>query len=158
MNIEVLLGFQVIADIVLFCAIISFVIVVTRESKKRAKGIDKNTLHEFRTLIEESQSAAEFLLSTISEGRKSLRDLSYALDQKEKRLKKLIDRPDMTAGPRQGESPAETGDQYSGNTCERVIMLARRGIPERDIAESLGLPEGEISLILGLDRKKIENA
>ncbi len=158
MNIELLLGFQIIADIVLFCAIISLVVVVTRENKKRATGLDTDTLNEFRKLIEESQNASEFLLNTINEGRKSLRDLSYTLDQKEKRLNKLIDQQDMMAGAHHVESTPAIGRCDSGNTYERVITLARQGIPEKDIAESLDMPEGEISLIMGLDRKKIENA
>lgn len=158
MNIELLLGFQIIADIVLFCAIISLVIVVTRENKKRAKGLDQNTLNEFKKLIDESQNAAEFLLNAVDEGRKSLRDLSYTLDQKEKRLKKLIDQSDVAADPTLSECLPVNGGRNSGNTYERVVTMARQGVPEKDIAESLGLPEGEISLILGLDRKKIENA
>lgn len=158
MNIELLLGFQIIADIVLFCAIISLVIVVTRETKKRSNGLDQNTLNKFRKLIEDSQNTAEFLSNTINEGRRSLRDLSYALDQKEKKLKKIIDHQDVTVGPYQGEKMPVNGEHGARDTFDRIVTLARQGISEEEIAESFDMPEGEISLIIGLDRKKIENA
>jgi hypothetical protein len=159
MNIEMLLSFQIVADIVLFGAIISLVITITRQSGKRARGLDKETLDEFRRAIEDSQKAAEFLLSTMNEGRKSLRDISYTLDQKEKRLRKLIDQSDTAAvsNVSDGLSGGSAAARDTVAIYDRVVTLARQGIPEKDIAESLDMSEGEINLILGLDRKKIEN-
>jgi hypothetical protein len=159
MNIEALLGFQIVADIVLFGAIISLVITIARESGRRAKGLDGETLDEFRKAIEDSQKAAEFLLSTMSEGRKSLRDISYTLDEKEKRLRKLIHQSDTAAASNAGVGMPGGSAAVTDTVAvyDRVVTLARQGIPEKDIAESLDMSEGEINLILGLDRKNIEN-
>jgi site-specific recombinase XerD len=160
MNVEALLGFQVLADIVLFGAIISLVITLARESGRRAKGFDREMLDEFRKAIEDSQKAAEFLHSTMNEGRKSLRDISYSLDQKEKRLRKLINESgtaDTVSRVAEGPSSRSAAARDTAAMYERVVTLARQGISEKDIAESLDMSEGEIDLVLGLGRKKIEN-
>ncbi len=50
------------------------------------------------------------------------------------------------------------GDSNRGEKYEEVIKLAEQGLSEKEIARVLNLTEGEICLILNLDRKKNENA
>ena len=56
---------------------------VNKEIKKRSFAIDADPLPEFKKLIEDSRHSADYLLQTLNEGRKSLKEIAYALDEKE---------------------------------------------------------------------------
>lgn len=158
MNIEMMLNFQILADIVLFLAVVSLVVVVTKGMKKRPRGLDPDSLSEFKKLIDESHSSAECLSQAIDEGRKSLKELSYTLEEREKNVRKLIERSERICNyGNQENEKIQQGDELS-RKYDTVIKMARYGLSEKDIAGTLGIPEGEINLILGLDQKKIENA
>jgi DNA-binding CsgD family transcriptional regulator len=152
MIIELLPAVQIFADLVLFFAIIFLVRIVNKEIKKRSFAIDVDLLPEFKKLIEDSRCSADYLLQTLNEGRKSLKEIAYALDEKEKRLRFLIEEP----GSKFKEM--KLGNSNRGEKYEEVIKLAKQGLSEKEIAHMLNLTQGEICLILNLDRKKNENA
>ena len=148
MTIELMLGFQILADVVLCLAIIVLIRIVNKEIKKISPGANAETLAEFRKLIEDSRRSADYLFQTLNEGRKSLKEIAYTLDEKEKRLKTLIEEPDRDLKE----------DLNRGKKYEEVVKMAGRGLTEKEIAHTLDLTEGEVCLILDLDRKKNENA
>lgn len=152
MAIELLPAIQIFADLVLFFAIVFLVRTVNKEIKKRYFAIDADTLPEFKKLIEDSRHSADYLLQTLNESRKSLKEIAYTLDEKEKKLKILIEKSDNKF------EEMKLGDSNRGERYEEVINLAEQGLSEKEIAHMLNLTEGEIRLILDLDRKKNENA
>lgn len=152
MAIELLPAIQIFADLVLFFAIVFLVRTVNKEIKKRSFAIDADPLPEFKKLIEDSRHSADYLLQTLNESRKSLKEIAYALDEKEKKLKILIEKSDSKF------EEMKLGDSNRGERYEEVINLAEQGLSEKEMAHMLNLTEGEIRLILDLDRKKNENA
>lgn len=152
MTIELLPVVQIFADLVLFFAVIFLVRIVNKEIKKRSFATDADPLPEFKKLIEDSRHSADYLLQTLNEGRKSLKEIAYALDEKEKRLRFLIEESDSKF------EEMKLGDSNRGEKYGEVIKLAEQGLGEKEIAHMLNLTEGEICLILDLDRKKNENA
>ena len=155
MNLQVILGFQIIADIVLCFVIIVFLLILTREVKKKPCGVDADALSEFRKLIDESKHSADHLFNALDEGRKSLKQLAHALDEKEQRLKTLVNEthiPEINLEKLENKENVQRGKKY-----EEAVRMARTGLKKEEIAHTLGLPEGEISLVLELDRKKNEN-
>ena len=152
MSLELLPAVQIFADLVLFFAIIFFIRIVNKEIKKRSFAIDADPLPELKKLIEESRHSADYLLQALNEGRKSLKEIAYALDEKEKRLRFLMEESDTKF------KEMRSGDSNRGEKYEEVIRLAEQGLSEKEIAHTLNLTEGEICLILNLDRKKNENA
>ena len=153
MAIELLPVFQIFADLALLCAIIFLVRVVNKEIKKESLGIDKDSLAEFRKLIKESRDSTDYFFQTLNEGRKSLKEIAYALDEKKKRLKFFIEEADS----RFEEMKSGNGDSDRGERYKEAIKLARQGLSEKEIAHMLNLTEGEIGLILDLDRKRNKN-
>ncbi len=157
MDIETLLRFQVLADVALFLVIVLLCIVVTRENRKRSHGLNQDSFEEFKKLIEGSQKSAEYLSQAISEGRNSLKELSYTLDEKERRLRRLVEDSEIIQEKAEGEK-IRTGERADlSKTHDSAVRMAQQGFSDKDIADTLGVPEGEINLILDLDRKKIEN-
>jgi len=151
MAIELLPALQIFADLALFFAIMFLVRVVNKEIKKESLGIDKESLAEFRKLIEESRHSTDHFFQTLNEGRKSLKEIAYALDEKKERLKFFIEEADNKF------EEMRSGDSDRGERYKDVIRLARQGLSEKEIAHTLNLTEGEICLILDLDRKRNEN-
>jgi len=157
MNITLLLTFQLVADAVLCIAIVFLFAIVNREIKKRGPGINENTLSEFNRLIVASQGAAENRLQAMDESRKILKEISYAIDEKERRLKTLMEASEarLPAWKERGgdDQGASADDRY-----EKALKMVQEGLTEREIAERLGLTEGEVGLIVGLNRRKNEPA
>ena len=152
MTIDLLPALQIFADLMLFFAIIFFIRTVNKEMKKRSLVIDTDSFTEFKKFIEDSRHSADYLLETLNEGRKSFKEMAYVLDEKEKRLKFLIEESDSRLEEMR-PSGSNRGERY-----EEVIKLAEQGLSEKEMAHVLNLTEGEIRLILDLDRKKNENA
>ena len=151
MAIELLPALQIFADLALFFSIIFLIRLVNKEINKISLGIDKNSLMEFKKLIEESRHSADYLFQTLNEGRRSLKEIAYTLDEKEKRLKIFIEESDSKF------EEMRSGNSDRGEKYKEVIRLARQGLSEKEIAHTLNLTEGEICLILDLDRKRNEN-
>ncbi len=157
MDIETLLRFQILADVALFLVIVLLCIVVTREGRKKPHGLDQDSFEEFKKLIEGSQKSAEYLSQAVSEGRNSLKELSYKLDEKEKRLRRLVEDSEMIEERARAENSRTEEKTDLSKTHDTALRMAQQGFSDKDIADTLGVPEGEINLILDLDRKKIEN-
>lgn len=157
MNVELMLGIQIVADIILCIAIVVLLIIVTREIKKRNSDLDPAALDEFKSLIEESRRSADYLLQTLDEGRRSFKESAYALDEKEKRLKFVMENsPESTPKISPSELVMKNNDNH-WKKYEQVISMVERGLAPKDIAHALNVSEGEINLIVGLNRKKNEN-
>lgn len=148
MTIEFMLGLQVIADIVLCLAVIFFIRTANREMKKRSPGVDAETFSEFRKLIEDSRRSTDYLFQALDE----VKEIGYALNEKENRLKTLMEESDA------GSEDRKSGDSSHGKKYEDVMKMAGQGMTEKEMADMLNLTEGEISLILDLHRKKNENS
>jgi len=151
MTVEVLPAVQIFADFVLFFAIIFLIRIVNQEIKKRSCGIDAELLPELKKLIEDSRNSADNLLQTLNEGRKSLKETAYALDEKEKRLRSLLEESNNRI------KELNSGDSDRREKYEEVRKLAKQGLGEKEIAQIFNLTEGEVCLILNLYRKKNEN-
>jgi len=148
MNIEFMLGFQILADIALCVAIIFLIWAANREIKKRPPAIDTKTFSEFKKLIEDSRGSTDYLFQALNE----VKEIGYVLDEKEKRLRALIKETDVEPEDR------KSGDSSRKKKYEEVIKMAGQGLTEKEIADTLNLAEGETSLILNLHRKKNENS
>jgi hypothetical protein len=148
MTVEFMVGLQVLADIALLLSILFLVWAVGRERKRRPPGVDAGNFSEFKKLIEESRRSSDHLLEALHEVKK----IASTLDEKEKRLTALAGEPDA------GTEDWQSGTPRRGGRYEDVVKMAGQGLAEKEIADTLNLTEGEISLILDLHRKKNENS
>jgi len=151
MNTNLILLLQFIADIVLFVAIIVLIVTINRERRKKQLSLDSESLVEFRRLIEESKLSAGNFERILDEGRKALKTATLAAAEREKHLRELVNETDLdhTGGDdRYGEKKEE---KY-----RRVTELQKKGMSAEEIASLLNMPTGEVQLIVGLDRQKIE--
>ena len=153
MDIQILSGIQIVADIVLCAAIIVLLRRSTAAVKERG-GVEQN-LKQLRDMLNESQQAASRFLESVEESRRSLKGLFFQLEEKERKLKELLQTGASDSGP--GGPAARTAGEPAAMSSDRygeVIALHRRGLSGSDIARQSGIPEGEISLILDLERAR----
>ena len=151
MNLQVLLIFQLAADIVLCIAIVFLLYLVTKENRKSAvRRIDPAIVAEFQKVLNESQNAATHLVQAMNDSRRALKEIAYALDERENRLQSLLSQSDAAVQKRE---PAVAGSRYEG-----VLEMVRQGMDADEIVRLSGLTKGEIDLIIALNTKKNEPA
>jgi DNA-directed RNA polymerase specialized sigma24 family protein len=92
----------------------------------------------------------------MEESKKALRDVSLSIDEKEARLNRLIERA-ASHIEKLDKTSAGIEEVLPGKKYDEVIRLAGQGFTPAEIAESLGLSEGEIRLIIDLSRRKSES-
>jgi DNA-binding NarL/FixJ family response regulator len=155
-NPQVFFAIQVAADVVLCLAVIFILSRVNRELKRRKSTIDPKAMSELGRLIRESQNATSSLMQAMEESRKALRDVSLSIDDKEARLKRLIEQATSHID-KLDKTSAVLGEALPEKRYDEVIRLAGQGYTSPDIAGSLGLSEGEVSLILDLARRRSDS-
>jgi ATP/maltotriose-dependent transcriptional regulator MalT len=134
-------------------AIISLTVIVNREIKKRRGGPDENTLMEFRNLLNESQVSTNHLLEVMNDSRMALRKIAYVLDEKEGKLRALVEESRIEYEKLVAAVPHADKDKLD-KRYEEVITMVKQGLSKKEICQRLELTEGEIDLIIALDRTK----
>jgi ATP/maltotriose-dependent transcriptional regulator MalT len=153
MSLNLLLVCLLIADVILCLAIISLTVIVNREIKKRRGGPDENTLMEFRNLLNESQVSTNHLLEVMNDSRMALRKIAYVLDEKEGKLRALVEESRIEYEKLVAAVPHADKDKLD-KRYEEVITMVKQGLSKKEICQRLELTEGEIDLIIALDRTK----
>ena len=90
----------------------------------------------------------------MEDSRKALKEMAFALDERENRLRSVIARAEKLPQSRPEPDPVpETGDRRYAD----VLRMARQGLTTEEIVKVSGLARGEIDLIIELDLKKNES-
>jgi DNA-binding SARP family transcriptional activator len=134
---------------VLLCSIIIYYVCREKSSTKAAKREQEKTETLIRTLdrlVEESEDLEKKHLDLLQ--------LWEKIEKKGGALETYVDFYKSKCDP---SSPANTGKDEkkdgveSGVACyEKTLRLIERGIPVREIAQEVGLPQGEVELIMNL--------
>lgn len=151
MDIQSLLLVQLAVDI-LICLLL--VLLLWRFGSRGEKapadhsGVDMEELKKF--MDESRRLSAEFVVA-LEEGRKNLKSLAFSLDERERRLQDLLARAENIPNPESREGKADPGSK--GDPYGEVLRMIDEGLTEREVADRLGLPTGEIELIKSLGRR-----
>jgi flagellar motility protein MotE (MotC chaperone) len=158
MTTQLLLACLLIADGVLCVAIIVLIVIVNSEVKKRRRGVNENSLMEFRKLLDESQASTNHLLEVMNESRKSLKEIVYVLDEKQEKLKALVEESKIEYEKLRAKDQHTDGD-ITDKRYDEVITMVKEGLTKKEISQKLELTEGEIDLIIDLDstRHRVKN-
>ncbi len=153
-NPQIFFAIQVVADVVLCIAVVFIISRIQQDLKKRMSF--EKTLSALQRLIVESQKTTAGLLEAMEDSKKTLRDMSLSIDEKEARLNRLIERAN-THIDKLDKTSAVIGDALPGKKYDEVLRLSGQGLPPAEISQSLGLSEGEVQLIIDLSRHRSEN-
>jgi hypothetical protein len=111
---------------------------------------------ELQRLIAESEKSAQQFLDALVEGRKALKEIAYALDERESRLRTLCLRAEALTADAEPEVDTDDAPSVSVNQ-EQVLRMAIDGTSVPDIVRQTGLTEGEVRLIIDLARSRDKN-
>jgi ATP/maltotriose-dependent transcriptional regulator MalT len=149
MSVNLLFISLLFADVILCLAIIILIVIVNREIKKRRGGPDENSLTEFRNLLNESQTSTNHLLEVMNDSRKALKEIAYVLDEKEGKLRALVEESRGEYEKLVAAVP-HTDKNKLDKRYEEVIAMVNHGLSKKEICQKLELTEGEIDLIIDL--------
>jgi len=143
---------------VLLCLLLGFFFwQMNRQGKKEnAPDLIRADMEQLKTLVEESKRFSAEFVTSLEEGRKNLKSLAFALDERERRLRELLERSDQTLKQRSGTQPSGVGD--GPDPYRDVLRMVDEGCSEQEVADRFGLTEGEIELIKNLKRRKQQEA
>ena len=118
--------------------------------------MDQDQMLEFKRLIEDSQQTGAQFVDALAEGRRIFKELAYGLDEREKRLRSLIETSRVCSEKLDAGISRIEERPFEGK-YQTVIQMAREGLSAGEIAGRTGLAEGEVALVIGLGRAKDEN-
>lgn len=161
MDMQALLIFQIIADIVL-CGVIVFLLMRFGKvlDKSRPPLIDEKSLLEFQKLIAESREETAHFARALSEGCRKINDLALNLERDKKELIELMRSLEERGKQREeaGAVSAGCADKEEGTVYRRVLEMLATGMSVKEAAQRSGLTEGEVDLVRELKQRKEETS
>lgn len=153
MSVQTLMQIQLAID-VLLCLLLLFLLwQMNRQGRKKSGpepiGTDMEQLKKF---IEESRRLSTEFVESLEEGRKNLKSLAFALDEREGRLRELLVRSEQLLKKESGIEKSEVSrgaDRYRD-----VLKMMEEGRSAQEVADRFELSAGEIELIKNLKRRE----
>lgn len=160
MGLQELFVCQIAADIILCIFILYMSMRLGRTvSKPAAPLFREETLTEFRKLIQESRDEAERFAQAMDDSCKTFKELANKLEEKEIRLAGLLyeaKRPAEISEKENKDPLFPAGESDSKAKYQQIINAFKAGVATKEIAQNFGLPEGEVTLIIGLEHIRRE--
>lgn len=147
---------QLAIDVLLCLLLVFFFWQMNRQGGKKSGpdliGADREQLKKF---IEESRQCSADFVTSLEEGRKNLKTLAFALDEREKRLRDLLERSEQALERKSGTQTNGTQKNGAGTDPYRdVLKMVDEGRSDQEVADRFGLTAGEVELIKNLKRRK----
>jgi len=155
MDIQTLLIFQIVADIILCLAVLFLLWIIRKNIRQPSNRLDDKSLNEFRRLLDESQIFGTHFLQALEDGREVLKDISATLDAKEKVIRVLIGQSEEQIEKlKKSQAAKENHAPAPENIYSDVVRLSKQGLSNAEISRVAGLAEGEVELIVDLALKR----
>jgi hypothetical protein len=159
MNIQYLFGFQIVTDIMICAGILVLLFRFRKYFKPGSTGLSEDSISELKQMLAESKRFSDQFLQELERGKREMKELASSLEEREKKLDDLLkqamrfDHLSITGNAKKTDHK-ENGDCSSEEPYRKILDLAGQGLNEGQISQQLGLPEGEIELILSLSRAR----
>ena len=153
MSIHSLLFIQLGIDILL-CLLISFFCwQINRRGKHRSLDASGADIAELKKIMDESRKLSAEYIAALEEGRKNLKALAFSLDDRERRLKELLEQSEKLLA--QDKASRQAIDNIADNDhYHHALKIIANGCTEQEVSERLGLTAGEVELINNLKRRR----
>jgi ABC-type proline/glycine betaine transport system ATPase subunit len=151
--------FQIMIDITFLVVVVFLLQQLNKYIKKSAHHIDNSNVYEIKKLMNDSQEYANQFIKAVEENEQRLETLFSEMDKKEKSLISRMNEAELIIkgiDKRSNGSPDPV--QSDGNKYEYIIKMIKEGRSNIEIAERLGVTEGEINLVVELERARNGNS
>lgn len=123
-----------------------------RGGEKKGPDLNGADREQFQKFIEESRKLSAEFVASLEEGRKNLKSLAFALDERERRLRELLERSERLLNRESGTQKTAVGE--GTDPYREVLKMVDAGLSAQEVADRLGMTAGEIELIKNLKRRK----
>lgn len=145
-----LLPLPMFIDVIFFVAILFFLQQLNKKITQKDKVIDAGMLHQFQALLSESQTATDRFITVIEQEVRTLQKLVRQLEEKEKTMVSLLEAAEASVEKRPGGEPAVPPPPIDRNA--EILKMVREGLDRQTISQQTGFTDGEIELVIELDR------
>lgn len=143
------LPLTLVIDLFFFVAILFLLQQLNRKLTRKSRVVDAEVLDQFRALLGESQVATDRFVTVITEEVRTLQRLVRQLDEKEKAMVALLEAAEA-CGEKGTALPADPPPPSDRNA--EILQLVRQGVSRETISQRTGFTDGEIELVIALDR------
>ncbi|HQJ30409.1 MAG TPA: DUF2802 domain-containing protein [Syntrophales bacterium] len=153
MSIQNLILIQLLIDVLLCLLLVFFFWQMNRRGgEKKGPDLTGADREQFQKFIEESRKLSAEFVASLEEGRKNLKSLAFALDERERRLRELLERSERLLNRESGTQKTAVGEET--DPYREVLKMVDAGLSAQEVADRLGMTAGEIELIKNLKRRK----
>ncbi len=149
-----LLHIQIIIDLFIFLTILFLLRRIDKNTPKIDSTVQEALLADFRKLLEDTHDSTTHFLETVEDSKKDLSTLFAQLDNKEKKLSALFKEAEEMIKKLDSVKPVAVPSPPEGGKYGEVIRMLQQGLSRDEISRQSGIPEGEINLILDLEKTK----
>lgn len=143
---------QVVVDLFLVASLIYLILSTARKGRLEEEDRIKGLLNLLDRRIDDANTAATRLSSDTESGIDSLKELTKGIETKKIELQHYLERIDgvLKAVDEVVPNKPETRNPKPETLYQEASKLAEQGYGIDEIVKRLGLPKGEVQLIMGL--------
>lgn len=152
--IELWVIIQVVVDLLLIIVLVAFVKQARGAGQGRVSSVSDAVARMLEPLLKDAGEAAKQFEAQLMEKKRLVRELNEQLDTRIISLNLLLRRAEFhLAAEGKGAGKGNRPGRHVYDIQQEIISLGEKGLGEQDIAERLGISEGEVTLVLELKRK-----
>ena len=145
------LPLPMVIDVLFFGAILLLLQQLNGKISQKNKIVDAEVLNQFKDLLQESQTATDRFLTVIEQEVRTLQKLIRQLEEKERMMVSLLEAAEVSSEKlAHDRRPASPPPQSERNA--EILTLVREGLSRETISQRTGFSNGEIELVIELDR------
>lgn len=151
---ELLFAVQIGLDLLLIGLFVYMIKQVRRPSQRGVAGNTVEMTSAVTSVLEEAKAVAAQFDRQLKEKREIIGRLSEQLDNRIINLNLLLKQSDPgRGGAEEAEGPQKGQRPNSYDLQQEILSLSEKGLPATEIAETLGIVQGEVNLVLDLKKK-----
>jgi DNA-binding NarL/FixJ family response regulator len=144
------LPLPMLIDLFFYVAILLLLQQLNRKIAQKNKVIDGETLNRFKALLDESQAAGDRFLGVLEQEVRTLQKLFQQVEEKETVMVSLLEAAETFRAKREGGAPAPPPARTDRNA--EILEMVGEGLTREMISRRTGFTDGEIELVIELDR------
>ena len=145
------LPLPMLIDLLFYVAILLLLQRLNRKIAQKNQVIDGGALNQFKALLDESQAAGDRFLGVLEQEVRTLQKLFQQVEEKETVMVSLLEAAETFRAKREGGGGPAAPPARTDRNAE-ILTMVGEGLSREIISRRTGFTDGEIDLVIELDR------